>query len=52
MNYSNTLKLMVTIVFKDKTDQISKKVLIKILERMWNFYLSFDEAGFKSKKLI
>ena len=50
LHYSNTLSLWRD-EFMDKWDQISKQVFDNTFKRMWNFYLSYCEAGFKSKNI-
>ena len=47
-HYSNTLKLWRD-EFLSKWDQISKQGFDLSFKRMWNFYLSYCEAGFNSK---
>ena len=49
-HYSNTLKLWRD-QFLSKWDQISKQGFDLNFKRMWNFYLSYCEAGFKSKNI-
>jgi len=49
-HYSNTLKLWRD-EFLNKWDQISKQGFDLSFKRMWNFYLSYCEAGFKSKNI-
>ena len=49
-HYSNTLKLWSNQFF-NKWDQISKQGFDINFKRMWNFYLSYCEAGFKSKNI-
>ena len=49
-HYSNTLKLWRD-EFLKKWDQISKQGFDLNFKRMWNFYLSYCEAGFKSKNI-
>ena len=49
-HYSNTLKLWRD-EFLNKWDQISKQGFDLNFKRMWNFYLSYCEAGFKSKNI-
>ena len=49
-HYSNTLKLWRD-EFLSKWDQISKQGFDLNFKRMWNFYLSYCEAGFKSKNI-
>ena len=49
-HYSNTLKLWRD-EFLNKWDQISKQGFDLNFKRMWHFYLSYCEAGFKSKNI-
>ena len=49
-HYSNTLKLW-SEEFLNKWDQISKQGFDLNFKRMWHFYLSYCEAGFKSKNI-
>ena len=49
-HYSNTLKLWRD-EFLNKWDQISKQGFDLNFKRMWDFYLSYCEAGFKSKNI-
>ncbi len=49
-HYSSTLKLWRD-EFLNKWDQISKQGFDLNFKRMWNFYLSYCEAGFKSKNI-
>ncbi len=49
-HYSNTIKLWRD-EFLNKWDQISKQGFDLNFKRMWNFYLSYCEAGFKSKNI-
>jgi len=49
-HYSNTLKLWRD-EFLSKWDQISKQGFDLSFKRMWNFYLSYCEAGFNSKNI-
>ena len=49
-HYSNTLKLWRD-EFLNKWDQISKQGFDLSFKRMWNFYFSYCEAGFKSKNI-
>ena len=49
-HYSNTLKIWRD-EFLNKWDQISKQGFDLSFKRMWNFYLSYCEAGFKSKNI-
>ncbi len=49
-HYSNTLKLW-RVEFLSKWDQISKQGFDLSFKRMWNFYLSYCEAGFNSKNI-
>ena len=49
-HYSNTLKIWQD-EFLKKWDQISKQGFDLSFKRMWHFYLSYCEAGFKSKNI-
>ena len=49
-HYSNTLKLWRN-EFQKKWNDISKQGFDLNFKRMWNFYLSYCEAGFKSKNI-
>ena len=49
-HYSNTLILWRN-VFLKKWDLISKQGFDTTFKKMWNFYLSYCEAGFKSKNI-
>ena len=49
-HYSNTLNIWRDEFFK-KWDQISPQGFDNTFKRMWNFYLSYCEAGFKSKNI-
>ena len=49
-HYSNTLKLWRD-EFINKWDYISKQGFDLNFKRMWHFYLSYCEAGFKSKNI-
>ena len=49
-HYSDTLKMWRDEFFK-KWDQISSQGFDNTFKRMWNFYLSYCEAGFKSKNI-
>ena len=49
-HYSNTLKLWRD-EFLNKWDEISKQGFDLSFKRMWNFYFSYCEAGFKSKNI-
>jgi len=49
-HYSNTLKLWRD-EFLNKWDQISSQGFDLNFKRMWHFYLSYCEAGFKSKNI-
>ena len=49
-HYSNTLKIWRD-EFLNKWDQISMQGFDLNFKRMWNFYLSYCEAGFKSKNI-
>ena len=50
LHYSNTLILWRD-EFLKKWDLISKQGFDLSFIRMWNFYLSYCEAGFKSKNI-
>ena len=50
LHYSDTLKLWRDEFFK-KWDQISKQGFDNNFKRMWHFYLSYCEAGFKAKNI-
>jgi len=50
LHYSNTLILWRD-EFLKKWDLISKQGFDLTFKRMWNFYLSYCEAGFKSKNI-
>jgi len=49
-HYSNTLSIWRN-EFLDKWVDISKQGFDSTFKRMWNFYLSYCEAGFKSKNI-
>ena len=49
-NYSNTLNIWRE-EFLEKWEQISSQGFDNTFKRMWNFYLSYCEAGFKSKNI-
>ena len=49
-HYSNTLNIWRN-EFISKWDEISKQGFDLTFKRMWNFYLSYCEAGFKSKNI-
>ncbi len=49
-HYSNTLMVWRD-EFQKKWDKISKQGFDLTFKRMWNFYLSYCEAGFKSKNI-
>ena len=49
-HYSNTLNIWRNEFFK-KWEEISKQGFDLTFKRMWNFYLSYCEAGFKSKNI-
>ena len=49
-HYSNTLSIWRDEFFK-KWDTISSQGFDNTFKRMWNFYLSYCEAGFKSKNI-
>tara|TARA_B100000989_G_scaffold291008_1_gene264932 strand:+ start:6313 stop:7485 length:1173 start_codon:yes stop_codon:yes gene_type:complete len=50
IHYSNTLKLWRN-KFSSSWEHISKQGFDNTFKRMWNFYLSYCEAGFKSKNI-
>ena len=50
VHYSNTLKIWREKFFKSR-EHISKQGFDNTFKRMWNFYLSYCEAGFKSKNI-
>ena len=50
LHYSNTLKIWRGEFFK-KWEEISKQGFDNKFKRMWHFYLSYCEAGFKSKNI-
>ncbi len=50
LHYSNTLKLWRDEFF-NKWETISKQGFDLTFKRMWHFYLSYCEAGFKSKNI-
>ena len=50
VHYSNTLKIGREIFFKS-WEHISKQGFDNTFKRMWNFYLSYCEAGFRSKNI-
>ena len=50
LHYSNTLKIWRDEFFK-KWEEISKQGFDNKFKRMWEFYLSYCEAGFKSKNI-
>jgi len=50
LHYSNTLKLWRD-EFSNKWETISKQGFDLTFKRMWHFYLSYCEAGFKSKNI-
>ncbi len=50
LHYSSTLKIWRK-EFTKKWDKISKQGFDNSFKRMWNFYLSYCEAGFKSKNI-
>jgi len=50
LHYSNTLKLWRDEFF-NKWETISKQGFDLTFQRMWHFYLSYCEAGFKSKNI-
>ena len=49
-HYSNTLMVWRD-EFISQWDKISKQGFDLTFKRMWNFYLSYCEAGFKSKNI-
>ena len=49
-HYSNTLKIWRD-EFMKKWEEISKQGFDNQFKRMWQFYLSYCEAGFKSKNI-
>ncbi len=50
LHYSNTLNIWKQ-EFLNKWSEISKQGFDLTFKRMWNFYLSYCEAGFKSKNI-
>ena len=50
VHYSNTLKIWREKFFKS-WEHISRQGFDNTFKRMWNFYLSYCEAGFKSKNI-
>ncbi len=50
VHYSNTLKIWREKFFKS-WEHISKQGFDSTFKRMWNFYLSYCEAGFRSKNI-
>ena len=50
LHYSNTLKIWRD-EFLKKWEEISKQGFDNKFKRMWHFYLSYCEAGFKSKNI-
>ncbi len=50
LHYSNTLKIWREKFFKS-WELISKQGFDNTFKRMWNFYLSYCEAGFRSKNI-
>ena len=50
LHYSNTLSLWRNEFYR-KWEEISKQGFNLTFKRMWNFYLSYCEAGFKSKNI-
>ena len=50
LHYSNTLSIWRE-EFLKKWEDISKQGFDKTFKKMWNFYLSYCEAGFKSKNI-
>jgi len=49
-HYSNTLNIWRS-EFANKWEEISKQGFDLTFKRMWNFYLSYCDAGFKSKNI-
>ncbi len=49
-HYSNTLNIWRR-EFANKWEEISKQGFDQTFKRMWNFYLSYCDAGFKSKNI-
>ena len=50
LHYSNTLKIWRD-KFSERWEEISDQGFDNTFKRMWNFYLSYCEAGFKSKNI-
>jgi len=50
LDYSNTLRIWRN-DFQKKWNTISKQGFDETFRRMWNFYLSYCEAGFKAKNI-
>ena len=50
LHYSETLRLWKDEFFK-KWDEISKQGFDLTFKRMWDFYLSYCQAGFRSKNI-
>ena len=50
LHYSNTLNIWRN-EFTKKWEEISKQGFDLTFKRMWNFYLSYCDAGFKSKNI-
>ena len=50
LHYSNTLNIWRS-EFINRWEEISKQGFDLTFKRMWNFYLSYCEAGFKSKNI-
>ena len=50
LHYSNTLNIWRS-EFINKWEEISKQGFDLTFKRMWNFYLSYCDAGFKSKNI-
>ena len=50
LHYSNTLKIWRN-KFSERWEEISDQGFDNTFKRMWNFYLSYCEAGFKSKNI-
>ena len=50
LHYSSTLKIWRD-KFSERWEEISEQGFDNTFKRMWNFYLSYCEAGFKSKNI-
>ena len=50
LHYSNTLKIWRD-KFSERWGEISEQGFDNTFKRMWNFYLSYCEAGFKSRNI-